>query len=87
MSNIYYRHNVYRYFPHQTYLYICLERNSDKKFAVMQMEIIKEYKYFSIQETESQFLELFSEIDPTDRCDWFNSLDEAIVRHDKDFEN
>ena len=32
-----------------------------------------------------QFLELFIEVAPDERCTWFDSLDEAIRAHEEDF--
>lgn len=32
-----------------------------------------------------QFLELLIEVDPDERCTWFDSLDEAIRSHEEDF--
>ena len=40
-----------------------------------------------IQQFEKQSIELFIESSPVERCEWFDSLAEAIEDHDKEFSN
>jgi hypothetical protein len=38
-----------------------------------------------LESFDKQYLELFIEISPIERCEWFDSLEEAIAAHDRDF--
>jgi hypothetical protein len=34
-----------------------------------------------------QLVELFIEIEPADRCEWFETVEDAIAAHERDFSN
>lgn len=40
-----------------------------------------------VQQFQKQSIELFAESSPIERCEWFESLAEAIKCHDEDFNN
>jgi hypothetical protein len=67
-------------------LYICLQRATDGYFAVHQSETIPTGALRSSwPETQMTFFELFSEIEPSERCDWFKNIFQAIEAHINDF--
>ncbi len=70
-------------------IYVCLQRISDLKHAVHQMHFVPDaIKFDEITgEIDADFLELFSEISPDERCEWFSSIAEAIIEHDRQFYN
>ena len=67
-------------------LYRCFSDLNERKFAVQSADFfrlpIDERQIFNL---ERQFLELFIEMDPTERCQWFDSLEQAITAHDLEF--
>ncbi len=40
-----------------------------------------------VQQSELQMIELFIEVSPHERCEWFDSLEEAITQHNIFFDN
>jgi hypothetical protein len=66
--------------------YRCFEDLATHRFCVQSADFFqlpvddKKLRYH-----ERQSVELFIEIELTGRCDWFNSLEEAIKVHDADF--
>lgn len=85
---MYKKHTVFRRNGNDITVYVCLERVGGKKFAVHQAEFIpyEEVKR-AMADIDANFLELFSEEDPDERCQWLPSLQEAIEDHDRAFEN
>lgn len=71
--------------------YTCLERLKDGRFAVHQMDFIPRDRVHELNQfqvgIDSDFLYLFCDDDVDIRCDWFNSLIEAIDAHNILFEN
>ncbi len=66
--------------------YSCLEEVISGKYAVQSADFFRvPLEKSQFQQFEQQFVELFIEISPLERCDWFNSLEDAIASHDKDF--
>jgi hypothetical protein len=66
--------------------YRCFEDLATHRFCVQsadffQLPVTDE----RLRHHERQSIELFIEIEPTQRCDWFNSLEDAIQAHDADF--
>lgn len=64
----------------------CLQNIDTKKFSVQSADFF----YLPITQPqievfERQYLELFIEVSPEERCEWFESLDAAIAGHDRDF--
>ena len=56
----------------------CLRRLSDNMFAVQNADYLRpESLGMDVQASQSRFVELLLDDDPTDRCDWFPSLREA----------
>lgn len=85
---IYKKHTVLRRNGNDITIYVCLERVGSDKFAVHQAEFIPhEEVILAMADVDANFLELFSDEDPGERCEWFSSLQEAIEEHDKAFEN
>jgi hypothetical protein len=66
--------------------YCCLNRLTTGQYAVQNADFFrlpledKQFRYF-----EKQFAELFIEVSPRERCDWFDSVEEAIMAHERDF--
>ncbi len=66
--------------------YCCLKRLATGQYAVQNADFFgvpledKQFRYF-----EKQFAELFIEVSPSERCDWFDSVEEAIMAHERDF--
>jgi hypothetical protein len=64
----------------------CLRRMSDGLFAVQNADSVRVSALKTdLQGSDATFVELFVDEDPTDRCDWYPSLAEAIASHEKDF--
>ena len=64
----------------------CFRRVTDGMFAVQNADFLRAGSYGAdLRASESRFIELLLDDDPTDRCDWFSSLSEAIAAHEKDF--
>lgn len=66
----------------------CLENMYSKKFAVQSADFF----YLPITEDqiisfEKQYLELLIETPPDERCEWFESLEDAIAAHNRGFSN
>ena len=87
--NLYKEIKIWRHVNETTAVcFICLENITERLFAVQSanffhMPITLE----QVQFFEKQYLELFIEIPPIERCDWFESLEKAIEEHDRDFSN
>ena len=66
--------------------YWCLHDLQTDQYAVQSADYFrlpfdeKQFSYF-----EKQFVELFVEVPARERCDWFDSLREAIHAHDQEF--
>ena len=64
----------------------CLRRVPDGMFAVQNADYLRPESHGAdMQASESRFIELLLDDDPSDRCDWFSSLSEAISAHEKEF--
>jgi hypothetical protein len=87
MSGLYKELRVWRRVDsHTAVRFFCLLDLATKMFAVQsadffRLPITKE----QLENFDKQYLELFIEISPADRCEWFESLEEAIAAHDRDF--
>jgi hypothetical protein len=67
-------------------LYRCFHDLTKGRFAVQSADFFKlPIDERQILDSEKQFLELLVEIAPSERCDWFSSIDEAIASHERDF--
>ncbi len=67
-------------------LYRCFQSLAGGKFAVQSADFFKlPVDIERLQQSEKQFLELLLEVPPSERCDWFDSLEEAIAAHDNEF--
>lgn len=67
--------------------YQCLKRMSDGLFTVQNTDFLYlPISLLSLKNSDQQFLELFMDDDPSDRCDWFPSLIEAINKHNAEFD-
>lgn len=66
--------------------YFCFGNMSNKQFCVQSGNF-----YHHPRDKEQALphlkmaVELFIEIEPADRCDWFATLEGAIAAHDRDF--
>ncbi len=67
-------------------LYRCFKSLEDEKFAVQSADFFRlPIDERQIHNSARQFFELLIEVAPSQRCAWFESLDEAIAAHDRDF--
>jgi hypothetical protein len=67
-------------------LYRCLKETGTEKFAVQSADFFKyPVSEKRLHASALQFVELLIEISPADRCQWFNSVEEAIAAHNRDF--
>lgn len=64
----------------------CLKRGADGMFAVQNSDYFRSPLGASEgQSSDMRFVELFLDDDPSDRCDWYTSMEEAISHHERDF--
>lgn len=68
--------------------YFCLFDINSNKYAVQNTDFF----YLPIQKNHidaasRSLIELFIEIEPKERCEWFSTLMDAIIAHDNDFFN
>jgi hypothetical protein len=64
----------------------CVRRTSDGMYAVQNADYLRPGSFGAdMQASDSRFAELFLDDDPSNRCDWFPSLSEAVSAHEKDF--
>lgn len=66
--------------------YACFKALRTGKYCVQSADFF----YLPVDEQhhrylDTQFLELFMEADPQERCTWFDSLEAAIAAHDEEF--
>lgn len=67
-------------------LYRCFFDISTSMCAVQSADYFREpFGREQILNSEKQFLELLLQSDPSDRCEWFESLDKAISAHEREF--
>lgn len=67
-------------------LYRCFKDVVAEKFAIQSADFFKlPVDDKQLQNSDRQFLELFIQVAISERCDWFESIDEAIAAHDRDF--
>ena len=87
MNDLYVELNVWKRLNDQTaVLYRCFKRLEDEKFAVQSADFFRlPIDERQIHNSARQFFELFIEVAPSERCTWFESLDEAIAAHERDF--
>ncbi|NHZ40397.1 hypothetical protein [Massilia aquatica] len=66
--------------------YTCLQDLHNDKFALQSADFFRlPLTPASAHNFAAQFVELLIETSPTERCSWFDSLDDAIVNHDQEF--
>ena len=66
--------------------YQCLRRLTDGSFAVQSADFFRSNTCKpDSQASDQQFVELFLEEEPTNRCSWFPTLIEAISTHERNF--
>lgn len=66
--------------------YSCLRDLQNGKFAVQSADFFRlPLERHAAIEFTRQFAELFIEIAPHERCLWFDSLEEAIISHEREF--
>ncbi len=66
--------------------YSCLNDLQNGKFAVQSADFFRlPLDGYSANEFARQFAVLFIEVPPRERCSWFDSLDEAIIYHEREF--
>jgi hypothetical protein len=66
--------------------YSCLRNCGTGKFTVQSADYFRlPLSQESVQQFQRQFVELFCEIDPTERAQAFDSVEEAIAAHESGF--
>lgn len=66
----------------QAIKYICFQSLLTKKYCVQSSDrFYLPIDKNQIHQSELQAIELFMEISPHERCEWFDSLEEAINQH------
>jgi hypothetical protein len=66
--------------------YSCFEDLELGKFCVQSADFFRlPVNNETIMRADKQFVELFLEIDPRERCSWYTTLQEAIAAHEKEF--
>jgi hypothetical protein len=67
-------------------LYRCFKNMVTGRFAVQSADFFKlPIDANQLRNSEMQFVELFIDAAPSERCDWFDTAEEAIAAHDCDF--
>jgi hypothetical protein len=67
--------------------YRCFEVLGENKFGVQNADFFyPETEYKQGSDLDSQFLELFLDIPPDERTEVFSSLEEAIKKHQEEFD-
>lgn len=89
MSKLYKELKVWRHENNETAIrFNCFFDLDSELFAVQSADFFHlPLTTEQIESFEKQYVELFIEISPYERCDWFKSLEEAISAHDRDFSN
>lgn len=87
MPNYYFEQKIWKRRDAVTVvLYRCLQNIHSGKVAVQSADFFREpFDNLQLLNSDKQFLELLNQIDPADRCDWFESLDAAIAAHEREF--
>lgn len=88
MNSYYQSHLVWkRINEHSVVRYFCWYDLVRRKYAVQNADFF--YSPISIQElsgSDKNSAELFMDIDPAERCDWFDDILEAIKNHEIKFD-
>lgn len=67
--------------------YRCFENLSAGKFCAQSADFLSlPVEEELLRRHERQVAKLFIEIEPSERCNWFPSIQDAIKAHDADFE-
>jgi hypothetical protein len=68
--------------------YSCFEDLRSGKFCVQSADFFHlPVNVEMVNRADKQFVELFLEIDPEERCTWYDTLRDAITAHEKEFSN
>ena len=71
---------------HSAVRYVCFLSFTSGKYCVQSADFFQlPIEPHLLQQFDRQIIELFIEVAPSERCDWFDSLSEAIEMHEKDF--
>lgn len=66
--------------------YFCFKNISSKLYAIQHADFFRlPIDDGQIRQFARQSIELFIEESPLERCEWYNSLEEAIAAHHKTF--
>ena len=88
MSNLYKQINIWKRKSHDHLVcYRCFELVSQNKYCVQSCDYIyKDSSNESINSFNDQFIELLLEEAPEIRSTLYDTIEEAVAAHDKDFE-
>ena len=89
MSNLYREIHVWRRVnATKSVRYACFENISQRGYCVLAADFFNlplDPRLLAWQ--DRNLIELLTEEDLSERCEWFSALQEAIERHDRDFQN
>lgn len=87
-SDIYIQNFVWRRISDSVAIrYAVLMHVESGKFAVQSADFFDRDGETHFERFDQQFVELMMELSPLERCDWHNSIADAIQAHDIDFSN
>jgi hypothetical protein len=92
MRQLYKEHRVFSHLGNSRIaMYVCLERIDDGLFSVHMAQFFNASTIADLSKdlaaAELTSVELLSETEPSERCQWHSSIGEAIDAHDHEFDN
>jgi hypothetical protein len=89
MSNLYQAISVWRRVNATTSVrYVCFENISQNGYCVLAADFFNLPLDPRLQACQDRnLIELLTEEDLSERCKWFSTLQEAVERHDRDFQS
>lgn len=87
MANLYEAIMVWKHLDNRSSVrYSCFRNLKTGKYGVQSADYFRlPIDEEQIKQFVKQFLELLMEVDPEERCLWFDALDEAIQAHEEEF--
>lgn len=87
MNDIYQEITIWKCFDKKTAIrYRGLFNINTRKYGVQSADFYRlPLEEKQLLQFENQFVGLFLEVSPEERCDWFDSIEEAIKAHEKEF--
>lgn len=63
----------------------CIKNAASGKYNVQSADFYYAKEAIKEREFQQQFVDLFIELPPEERVDWYNSIEEAIAAHEREF--